>query len=1554
MSFASVRRKKQVINHMVRRFFRKIFSRVVLSYIFIFSTLFNSFAPTLLLVTPVFAAESPQTNFTYIDSTHSFDLTVSPVSDNVSYGLFYKTPEKIEAVLGGGKAVGGEYQASIYAGTKSAKDALPADIERGVFKKQVNKNTTSYYFVMDGSKLRIVAEVPTSEIELSNSELSWINDPSTYGDLRTGVTYHAPFSQEVSLTFTSLPENPGSITIKQVSLTTEQMKLSGSISNIAYDITSDMNNGDFEYDLSLPVPEASKGKEVGVKYAEELSEVSSAKQVENTLTKTDSSVSVASLDHFTIFVVSGVNAPSCAGASITPPSGTTACFPTIQAAINVANDGDTINVAAGTYPEYLSINNKSVSLIGAGSASTTIRSTTGGSVITVNNASSPMTIEGFSIDADNSANRSGIYIQNNSSNVLVKNNNLVNFTDKGILISNSDNNTLQDNTLAGSAAGSVAGVYMDNGSEGNEIASNSITLATSGSGLLYDIWLTGSISGDNTVRDNIVNGGSRAFQQDGSVSGTVNFSNNIIGNVTPPTFSGVYLNGGSAVISGNTIKDSVRPIEFWGANNVTITGNTLDGTTYDFINIGSFTGTLSPIKNNTFLNMGAAKFRNQTGNDVDATENDWGVYLYQQIEERVTHDCEQFKSDAGLSGLSCDSADSASLGKVDYSNPLGTQKYIRFVQPAAGPYNQATSVLNLEVEAKYEPYDIKKIKFRFAPPGESCQEQYVSPTFNDLENGVRSGDVYTGTWDISGLTTGDYKVCALMHRDNIVSEGWKVENVAESAVTIDKNTPVMTSYGISDNLLNASENSIVLSGNISDASSPIDSVKYSIWNSAKTVLYANWTEASALDGTYDTETESTNQIIDVSGYPDDTFILSVRGWDKAGNKASGGNFYFTVDRTSPTATISYDTTDWINGTVTATLNPSESVTITNNSTSSSYTFTDNGSFTFTFVDSAGNTGSATATVNNIDKDTPIMSSYGISDILLNASENSIVLSGDISDATSPIDSVKYSIWNSAKTVLYANWTEASAAVGTYDSKSESTSHTIDTSSYPDGDFVLGVRGWDKAGNKASGGDFYFTVDRTNPNSTITSPSDAVSGSTVYLNEWDGSIAGDATDNLSGVSDVKISIQKGSTQYFDGSSFVDSATEILLDATYLAGSWNYNDLTSPAEGSYTISSHAIDNAGNVENTYVLTIIFDKTIPEVSLTVNPATSDASNGWYKTQPEVTLTATDTNIDKIEYQWDSKTGSWSTYFAPFKPSSEGAHVLYYRALDKAGNYSDIGVKNIKWDKTELTEGPQNVSVSPNPTSGDKSTVTWEAASDNTGIDHYEIQWRLGDKSYTDSVGSDVRSHELSNLTEGSWTVIVRAFDGAGNNKEVSVGLTVDRTAPQAPTLALIGTGAGTASLSWNSVDDAKSYIIWYGTSSGSYLYGANVGNVTSYTVQGLGGGTYYFIVRANDSSGNGSSNSNEVSTGAIEGAPGVAAGAPATGFEEQPPTVLGAETTEPAEVALTENDNQEVEPGSEKGSILGVFTNNNFKWWYWLLPLFLLMAHFGFRWWVKRRKRN
>ncbi|MFZ5876797.1 MAG: fibronectin type III domain-containing protein [Nitrospirota bacterium] len=70
-------------------------------------------------------------------------------------------------------------------------------------------------------------------------------------------------------------------------------------------------------------------------------------------------------------------------------------------------------------------------------------------------------------------------------------------------------------------------------------------------------------------------------------------------------------------------------------------------------------------------------------------------------------------------------------------------------------------------------------------------------------------------------------------------------------------------------------------------------------------------------------------------------------------------------------------------------------------------------------------------------------------------------------------------------------------------------------------------------------------------------------------------------------------------------------------------------------------------------------------------------------------------------------------------------------------------------------------------------------------------------------------------------------------------------------------------ALLSWNpnTEADLAGYSVHYGASSGVYTVVIPVGRTTSYTVTGLGPGTYYFAVTAENTSGGDSGYSNEVS---------------------------------------------------------------------------------------------
>jgi len=93
-------------------------------------------------------------------------------------------------------------------------------------------------------------------------------------------------------------------------------------------------------------------------------------------------------------------------------------FCSIQDAIDAASAGDTINVAAGTYYENITLKN-GVEVLGAGASVTTIQGTGAGSVVTAISVSSSTKLDGFTITGGNAINGGGMY--NWSSSLVVTN-----------------------------------------------------------------------------------------------------------------------------------------------------------------------------------------------------------------------------------------------------------------------------------------------------------------------------------------------------------------------------------------------------------------------------------------------------------------------------------------------------------------------------------------------------------------------------------------------------------------------------------------------------------------------------------------------------------------------------------------------------------------------------------------------------------------------------------------------------------------------------------------------------------------------------------------------------------------------------------------------------------------------------------------------------------------------------------------------------------------------------------------------------------------------------
>ena len=149
-----------------------------------------------------------------------------------------------------------------------------------------------------------VVEVPKTEDE------SWREnaDGSSSIKVTAGNEYEYKNSG-LKIKFTRIDNGTGEITVKEIELTPEQVNKLGALSNKAWDITSDMADGTFEYELTLPVVEnvdESKIQLVYVEEKEDLNDEGKIKAVEKEDIKVDdekNELTANGLDHFTVYLL---------------------------------------------------------------------------------------------------------------------------------------------------------------------------------------------------------------------------------------------------------------------------------------------------------------------------------------------------------------------------------------------------------------------------------------------------------------------------------------------------------------------------------------------------------------------------------------------------------------------------------------------------------------------------------------------------------------------------------------------------------------------------------------------------------------------------------------------------------------------------------------------------------------------------------------------------------------------------------------------------------------------------------------------------------------------------------------------------------------------------------------------------------------------------------------------------------------------------------------------------------------------------------------------------
>lgn len=259
--------------------------------------------------------------------------------------------------------------------------------------------------------------------------------------------------------------------------------------------------------------------------------------------------------------------------------------PTIQAAINAANSGDTVLVASGTYVENINFGGKAVTVTSSGGpAVTTIDGGALGSVVTFSTGETAASVlSGFTIrnGLQNGLPGGGIYISNASptiaGNIITRNHAAVGcgiYVNGGSPLIQNNTITINDQTGAGSGGEGGGGILVSGTSSapaapqivGNTITNNSVANGGDGGGLSVGFFSSPLIQGNLIQGNTAYNfGGGVALQ---SYNSPVFVQNIVVTNTS--------LEGGSG--AGLYVFPSSSSLQTFVTNNTIAANSAFDNT----------------------------------------------------------------------------------------------------------------------------------------------------------------------------------------------------------------------------------------------------------------------------------------------------------------------------------------------------------------------------------------------------------------------------------------------------------------------------------------------------------------------------------------------------------------------------------------------------------------------------------------------------------------------------------------------------------------------------------------------------------------------------------------------------------------------------------------------------------------------------------------------------------------------------------------------------------------------------------------------------------------
>lgn len=281
------------------------------------------------------------------------------------------------------------------------------------------------------------------------------------------------------------------------------------------------------------------------------------------------------------------------------------------------------------------------------------------------------------------------------------------------------------------------------------------------------------------------------------------------------------------------------------------------------------------------------------------------------------------------------------------------------------------------------------------------------------------------------------------------------------------------------------------------------------------------------------------------------------------------------------------------------------------------------------------------------------------------------------------------------------------------------------------------------------------------------------------------------------------------------------------------------------GSHTAFVSATDRAGNRADVLV-PFHFDPFAPSLSIT-SPIrdsfvrTDDVDVTWTAEAEGAPLASLRLLIDS-SLAIDLATDATSYGLSDLE---ERSHLVNLLALDAAGNIATesvfFGVDTTAPELTILAPTGPYVNTQ-------ALQLYWSGADDGSGIDHYELSLDGGEPR----VRQPSAGYAFSNVAEGARSVVVRAFDRAGNMAEETISVGVDRTPPTVRVTAPASgtTVYGTVQVNWTTEDagsDIDRIVFVLDNNEPVLATGAPTLSLGSPSV-----GPHFGIVRATDGAGN------------------------------------------------------------------------------------------------------